>query len=134
MVSLDHGGRARDAERDHAGDAGSGEARPLPRAAGDPPRSLPAYCRIQPPPGPRRPPGGDAGHAVSAPARIARSHGGVIDELVAGTWRHPRTGERARIPIDNIVIAEALDGAEPDLIAPLHRGQALTVVADRFTW
>ncbi len=71
---------------------------------------------------------------MSAPARIARSHGGVIDELVAGTWRHPRTGERARIPIDNIVIAEALDGAEPDLIAPLHRGQALTVVADRFTW
>ncbi|MGF1624159.1 MAG: iron-containing alcohol dehydrogenase [Alphaproteobacteria bacterium] len=71
---------------------------------------------------------------MSGTLSIARSHGGVIDELVAGTWHHPRTGERARIPNDNIVIAEALDGAEADLVAPLHRGQSLVVVADRFTY
>lgn len=71
---------------------------------------------------------------MNGPYRMARSYGGVIDELVAGTWHHPRTGERARIPNDNIVIAEALDGAEPELVGELHRGQSLIVVADRFTW
>jgi glycerol-1-phosphate dehydrogenase [NAD(P)+] len=65
---------------------------------------------------------------------IARSYGGVIDELVAGTWHHPRTGERAKIPNANIVIAEALDGAEADLVAAQHPGQSLVVVADRFTY
>lgn len=63
-----------------------------------------------------------------------RSFGGVIDELVAGTWHHPRTGVRRTIPIESIVIAETLDGAEADLVAPLHSGQSLTVVADRFTF
>ncbi|MEZ5668559.1 MAG: iron-containing alcohol dehydrogenase [Alphaproteobacteria bacterium] len=64
----------------------------------------------------------------------AGSLGGVIDALVAGTWHHPRTGKPARIPIDNIVIAENLDGAEAELVLPLHRGQSLQVVADAVTW
>lgn len=64
----------------------------------------------------------------------SRSFGGVIDELVAGEWHHPGTGERRTIPIESIVIAETLDGAEADQIAPLHPDQSLIVVADQFTY
>ena len=61
------------------------------------------------------------------------SFGGVIDQLVAGEWQVPATGERASIPIKSIVIAESLDGAEADLIAPLHGGKSTLVVSDRHT-
>ena len=64
---------------------------------------------------------------------IPHSFGGVIDPLVRGEWRVPATGEPASIPIKSIVIAESLDGAEADLIAPLHAGKSTLVVSDRFT-
>lgn len=64
---------------------------------------------------------------------VPHSYGGVIDALVRGEWIVPATGEPASIPIENIVIAESLDGAEADLIAPLHAGKRILVVSDRFT-
>lgn len=64
---------------------------------------------------------------------VPHSYGGVIDELVRGDWIVPATGEPASIPIENIVIAESLDGAEADLIAPLHAGKRILVVSDNFT-
>ena len=60
-------------------------------------------------------------------------YGGVIDALVAGTWRVPDSGEAVRIPIQNIVIEPSLDGAEADLVAPLHGGKRILVVSDAFT-
>lgn len=70
---------------------------------------------------------------MNGPSFTGRSHGGVIDALVAGTWHHPATGKPASVPNDSIVIAATLEGAEADLVAPLHRGQGLTVVADPIT-
>lgn len=61
------------------------------------------------------------------------SYGGVLDELVAGTWVNPKTGERHGIPPEAMVIAATLDGAEADLIAARHRGKSMLVVSDSFT-
>lgn len=60
-------------------------------------------------------------------------YGGVIDALVAGEWRVPGSGEAVRLPIESIVIEPSLDGAEADLITPLHKGKSLMVVSDPFT-
>ncbi|MGF1609868.1 MAG: iron-containing alcohol dehydrogenase [Kiloniellales bacterium] len=60
-------------------------------------------------------------------------YGGVIDALVAGDWRVPGSGEAVRLPIESIVIEPSLDGAEADLVAPLHNGKSLMVVSDQFT-
>ena len=51
---------------------------------------------------------------------MSKDYGGVINELVAGTWQHPRTGQPVSINIRSIVIKETLDGMEGALIAPLH--------------
>lgn len=61
------------------------------------------------------------------------SYGGVLDELVAGTWVSPKTGKRHGIPPEAMVIAASLDGAEADLIAARHRGKSMMVVSDSFT-
>ena len=62
------------------------------------------------------------------------SYGGVVESLVAGDWRHPRSGERVEVPVDDIVIARTLDGLEADLVAPLFGGRKLAVVTDAFTY
>jgi len=59
--------------------------------------------------------------------------GGVIDELVAGKWRDPASGEAVSIPIRDIVIARSLEGAEADLVHPLHKGKRTVVVSDEQT-
>lgn len=61
------------------------------------------------------------------------SYGGVLDELVAGSWVNPKTGEQQGIPPEAMVIAPTLDGAEADLIAARHRGKSMLVVSDSFT-
>lgn len=61
------------------------------------------------------------------------SYGGVLDQLVAGDWTNPKTGERHGIPPEAMVIAASLDGAEADLIAARHRGKSMMVVSDSFT-
>lgn len=59
----------------------------------------------------------------------------LIDEVCAGTWINPLTGAPApAAPYDSIVIAETLDGAEADLVAPLGLGERIAVVADADTW
>ncbi len=69
---------------------------------------------------------------------VDRPEGGwtaLIDDIRTGRWRHPATGEAApQSRNDAIVIAEDLDGAEPELIAGLGMGGSLAVVADRDTW
>lgn len=57
----------------------------------------------------------------------------LIDDVVAGTWVNPETGDRANVPYESIVIAESLDGTEADLIAGLDLGRSFTVVADADT-
>ena len=64
---------------------------------------------------------------------MATDHGGVVNELVAGTWRHPRTGEPVRIPIGQVVIRDTIDGAEADLVRSLHPDGRLVLVADPIT-
>ncbi len=61
------------------------------------------------------------------------TYGGVVDALVAGTWRHPRSGAVTPVPVESIVIARSLDGAEADLVAPLLGGRRLAVVTGERT-
>ncbi len=61
------------------------------------------------------------------------SHGGVLDQLVAGEWHDPQNGKPVRIPIKNIVIERSLAGAEADLVGELHPGKRLLVVSDPVT-
>jgi glycerol-1-phosphate dehydrogenase [NAD(P)+] len=71
------------------------------------------------------------GGAASAPA------GGwtaLIDDVVAGRWTNPETGERPVVPYESIVIAESLEGCEAELVADLKLGETFTVVADHATW
>ncbi len=60
-------------------------------------------------------------------------YGGVINELVAGTWEEPVTGKRYTIPPDDIVISASLDGREAELVASQHAGQSIMVVSDEYT-
>ncbi len=65
---------------------------------------------------------------------MSRDYGGILNDLAAGRWRHPVTGERVTIPIAAIAIRDTLDGAEPDLMAALgFADKTLAVVSDRFT-
>jgi glycerol-1-phosphate dehydrogenase [NAD(P)+] len=65
---------------------------------------------------------------------MIKDYGGVINELVAGEWTHPQTGEPVSINIRSIVIKETLEGMEGQLIASLHDGEKLAVVSDRYTY
>lgn len=62
-----------------------------------------------------------------------KDYGGVLNELVAGTWQDPDTGTQYGIPINQIVIQASLDGAEAELVAAQHAGQSLTIVSDPYT-
>jgi glycerol-1-phosphate dehydrogenase [NAD(P)+] len=57
----------------------------------------------------------------------------LIDDIVAGRWIDPESGRPARVPYDTVVIADDLDGAEADLVAPLRLGRRLGVVSDERT-
>ena len=61
------------------------------------------------------------------------AHGGVIDALIAGTWRDPADGRRYGIPVEDIVIADTLEGREADLVRARHGARRVTVVHDAFT-
>ncbi|UCD79344.1 MAG: iron-containing alcohol dehydrogenase [Desulfobacterales bacterium] len=65
---------------------------------------------------------------------MTKDYGGVVNELVAGEWKHPQTGQSVPINIRSIVIKETLAGMEGDLIAPLHKNEKLGVVSDRYTY
>ena len=71
---------------------------------------------------------------VRRPGRNAQSgRNGVIDDLIAGTWRDPDDGERKTIPIEAIEIADTLEGREAALVRARHDGKRLCVVHDEFT-
>lgn len=74
--------------------------------------------------------------AAGGLARTTTSNGHwtfLIDDIVAGRWVNPETGERATVPYDSIVIADSLDGAEADLVRDLGLGARLAVVFDPAT-
>ena len=65
---------------------------------------------------------------------MSKDYGGVLNDLVAGRWRHPLTDEIASVSFKSIVIQDTLDGAEPELLAAIgFTGRKLAVVSDRFT-
>jgi glycerol-1-phosphate dehydrogenase [NAD(P)+] len=64
---------------------------------------------------------------------MTKDYGGIINELVSGNWKHPRTGQEVTINIRSIVIKETIDGMEGQLIYPLHKNEKLGVVSDTRT-
>ena len=60
-------------------------------------------------------------------------YSGILSELVDGSWVEPGTGKQYDIGIKDIVIRDSLDGAEAELIAKLHKGQAISIVSDPYT-
>lgn len=69
---------------------------------------------------------------MSVPNLHSRSSA-LIDDMVAGRWINPETGATAKVPFERIVIADDLDGAEADLVAPLKLGARIAVVSDEQT-
>jgi glycerol-1-phosphate dehydrogenase [NAD(P)+] len=65
---------------------------------------------------------------------MTKDYGGVVNELIAGEWKHPGTGQRVSLDIRSIVIKETLDGMEGELVYPLHKNEKLAVVSDRYTF
>ncbi len=63
-----------------------------------------------------------------------KDYGGVVNELVAGEWKHPRTGKEVSVNIRSLAIKETLEGMEGGLIYPLHKNEKLGVVSDRYTY
>lgn len=70
-------------------------------------------------------------HATSAARNTHWTH--LIDDMLAGRWINPDTGRPAHVPYETVVIAEDLEGAEADLVAPLRLGGRLAVVSDERT-
>jgi len=58
----------------------------------------------------------------------------LISDVIAGNWRDPGTGKAVTVPFETIMLAETLDGGEPDLVAPLKLGRRLAVVSDSNTY
>jgi len=56
-----------------------------------------------------------------------------IEEIVAGRWRNPQNGERARVPYESVVLAETLQGSEAQLVGALKLGERFAVVSDEAT-
>jgi glycerol-1-phosphate dehydrogenase [NAD(P)+] len=56
-----------------------------------------------------------------------------IDEMVAGRWINPETGQPGKVPYDIVVIEDRLDGAEAGLVAGLGFAGRLAVVSDQNT-
>ena len=58
---------------------------------------------------------------------------GIIGELVAGRWHDPKSGQNRTVPVEDIVIAGSLDGAEAELIERVHPNKSLVIVSDERT-
>jgi glycerol-1-phosphate dehydrogenase [NAD(P)+] len=57
-----------------------------------------------------------------------------LDQLLAGRYRDPETGELLGATARSVVIEDSLDGREPELVAALDLGHRLAVVADDDTY
>ncbi len=58
----------------------------------------------------------------------------LIDDMVAGRWTNPETGQPGTVPYKMVVIEERLDGAEAALVAKLGFSGRLAVVSDQNTY
>lgn len=56
-----------------------------------------------------------------------------IEQLVAGRYRDPETGELLRAESRAVVIADSLDGSEAELVSALDAGRRIAIVSDRDT-
>ena len=65
---------------------------------------------------------------------MSKDYGGVVNDLVTGKWKDPRTGQPVSIDIRSIVIKETLDGMEGELVRPLHKNEKMAIVSDRYTF
>jgi len=72
-------------------------------------------------------------HRTGTNDAAAADYNGVMNDLLAGTWRNPLDGAQIGIPIRDVVTRQTLDGAEAGLIAALHRGKSVVVVSDQTT-
>jgi glycerol-1-phosphate dehydrogenase [NAD(P)+] len=57
----------------------------------------------------------------------------LIEDVVAGNWRDPNTGQAAVMPFETIRLEADLDGGAADMVAPLKIGRRLAVVSDSNT-
>ncbi|HXT08436.1 MAG TPA: iron-containing alcohol dehydrogenase [Roseiarcus sp.] len=57
----------------------------------------------------------------------------LIEEIVAGRWRNPHSGEIARVPYESVVLAPSLEGREAELVGALKLGSRFAVVSDEAT-
>jgi len=65
--------------------------------------------------------------------KALRTFNGALADLTAGRWTDPATGKIQKIPVEQIVIAETLEGAEADLVRPLHASKSLLIVSGAHT-
>src|SRR5688572_15744428 len=56
-----------------------------------------------------------------------------IEQLLAGAYRDPESGEAISVATKSLVIAPSLEGMEADLVAGLSFGPTLAVVSDQTT-
>jgi glycerol-1-phosphate dehydrogenase [NAD(P)+] len=73
---------------------------------------------------------------MSADIRSEAPEGGwnaLIEEIVAGRWRNPHTGEIAGVPYESVVLAPSLEGREAELVGALGLGSRFAVVSDEAT-
>ncbi|MER8864355.1 iron-containing alcohol dehydrogenase [Mesorhizobium sp. M0751] len=54
----------------------------------------------------------------------------LIEDVVAGRWKDPKTGAAAVLPFQTIELLETTEGREADLVAPLKLGGRIAVVSD----
>ncbi|MEI9999427.1 MAG: iron-containing alcohol dehydrogenase [Verrucomicrobiota bacterium] len=70
----------------------------------------------------------------SPSAKASPDYNGVLPELTAGRWRDPETGQIQTVPVEEILIAETLEGREAELVARRHPGKSLLVVSGENTY
>lgn len=54
----------------------------------------------------------------------------LIEDIVAGRWRDPASGQRAALPFQAIRLEATTEGREAELVAPLRLGDRIAVVSD----
>src|ERR1700757_3668533 len=57
----------------------------------------------------------------------------LIDDMVAGRWLNPETGQPGRVPYKSVVIADTLDGREIELVTSVGLKGRIGLVCDQNT-
>lgn len=61
---------------------------------------------------------------------MAENWNALIEDVVAGRWRDPVSGQLASLPFESIRLEATTEGREAEFIAPLRLGSRLAVVSD----